>query len=240
MFKKIKNERLYLKISKQIRNNIVIGKLKAGDKLLPERVLAEEFGVSRATIREAMSALEILGIIENKGSRGNFVRVDGTDTSLDSELFKELLKSHSPYEVFEARCEIEPIVASLAAKRRNEENIKKLNNHLKKLNSLGWQLKKSPEKKGDYMEEDRKFHLEIAHITNNEVLFTVYSGLNLMLKEKHWKIMKLKSLQNEENIKKFENEHTKIFDAIRNGYSEDASNYAREHLEFIKKDMFDD
>ena len=240
MFKKVKNERLYLQIVNQIRDLIVSGKLKAGDKLPPERILAEKFGASRASIREAMSALEILGIIKSKGSQGNFIKVDGINASLGGELFKELLKNHSPYEVFEARCKIEPIVASIAAERRSKESIKKINNCLKKLNILGQQLKDSPEKKNDYMEEDRKFHLEIARSIDNEVLFTVYSGLNLMLKEEHWKVLKSKCLQNEESIKKFENEHNNIFEAIRNGYSEDASNYAREHLEAIRKSMFDE
>jgi len=187
-----------------------------------------------------MSALEILGLIESKSSQGNFIKVDGEDTSLDGELFKELLKNHSPYQIFEARCEIEPIIASLAAKRRNKKNIEKMNNCLKKLNNLGQQLKNNPEKIDDYMEEDRKFHLEISRSIDNKVLFTLYCGLNLMLKEEHWKVLKSKCLENEEGIEKFENEHTKIFEAIRNGYSEDASNYARKHLEAIKKSMFDE
>ena len=52
------------------------GDLKDGDKLPPERKLTEKFGVSRASIREAMSALEILGVVESRGSQGNFIKIE--------------------------------------------------------------------------------------------------------------------------------------------------------------------
>ena len=117
MFKKVKNKRLYLQIVNQVRDFIAKGNLKADDKLPSERELTEKFGVSRASTREAMSALEILGLIKSRGSQGNFIKVDAMDASIDGTLLKELLKNHSPLEVFEARCEIEPIIGSLAAKK---------------------------------------------------------------------------------------------------------------------------
>ena len=96
MFKEVKNQRLYLQIVNQIRDLIAKGNLKAGDKLLPERELTENFGVSRASIREAMSALEILGLIESRGSQGNFIKADRMDASIDGASLKELLKNRSP------------------------------------------------------------------------------------------------------------------------------------------------
>lgn len=239
MFKKVKNQRLYLQIVNQIRDLITSGKLKAGDKLPPERVLAEKFGASRASIREAMSALEILGLTKSKSSQGNFIKVDGTDASIDGELLKELLRGHSPFEVFETRHKIEPILASIAAERRTEEDIKKLNICLTKLNALGSRVEKSLKNTEDYIEKDRKFHLLIARSAHNSVLFTVYSGVNLMLKEKHWKILKKKALFKEGNIKKFEKEHTEIFNAIYNSNPELANLKMQEHMIGIQKDMFD-
>lgn len=239
MFKKVKNQKLYLQIVNQIRNLITSGKLKAGDKLPPERVLAEKFGASRASIREAMSALEILGLIESKSSQGNFIKVDVTDASIDGELLKELLKNHSPFEVFEARHKIEPILATIAAERRTDEDITKLNTCLTKLNTLGSQLEDDLNNIESYIEEDRKFHLLIARSAHNSVLFTVYSGVNLMLKEKHWKTLKRKAIFKEGNLKKFEKEHTEIFNAIYNSNPELANLKMQEHMIGIQKDMFD-
>ena len=243
MFKEVKNQRLYLQIVNQVRNLIAKGNLKAGDKLLPERELTEKFGVSRASIREAMSALEILGLIESRGSQGNFVKVNRTEAITDSESLKELMKNHSPLEVFEARCELEPSLTALAAKKRTLEDLKELKEHLQKLNSLSHQIEfdlKDLKKIEDYMEEDRLFHLQIAHCANNSILLAIYSGVNIMLKEKHWKVLKMKSMVKKGKIKKFEKEHTEMFNTIREGNAELARINALDHLQYIKRDMFDE
>ena len=59
-----------MKVVKQVRDLIKEGRFKPGDKLPPEQVLAEEFGTSRPSVREALSHLEILGITESRGGRG--------------------------------------------------------------------------------------------------------------------------------------------------------------------------
>jgi GntR family transcriptional repressor for pyruvate dehydrogenase complex len=240
LFKKVKNQRLYLQIVNQFRDLIDKGKLREGDKLLPERVLAEKFGASRASIREAMSALEILGLIESRSSQGNFIKVDRMDASIDGASLKELLKNHSPLEVFEARCEIEPVMGALAAERKTWEDLKRLKKCLIKLNALGRQVESELKKIDNYMEEDRRFHLMIAQGAHNSVLFTVYSGVNLMLKERHWKVLKKKCIIKDGNLKKFEKEHTEIFNAIRDSDSELTRINMREHLQGVKKDMFDE
>jgi GntR family transcriptional regulator, transcriptional repressor for pyruvate dehydrogenase complex len=63
-----------------IRSQIQLGKLLAGDKLPPERVLVEDLGVSRTVLREALSSLEALGLIETHGTRGRFVASGGSST----------------------------------------------------------------------------------------------------------------------------------------------------------------
>jgi len=243
MFKEVKNQRLYLQIVNQIRDLIAKGTFKAGDKLLPERELTVKFGVSRASVREAMSALEILGLIESRGSQGNYIKVGRMDASTGGVLMKELLKNHSPLEVFETRCELEPSLAALAAKKRNLEDLKELKEHLQKLNALSHQIEfdlKDLKKIENYMEEDRKFHLMIAQCAHNSVLFTLYSGVNHMLKEKLWKVLKKRSIIKDSNLKKFENEHTEIFNAIREGNTELARINSLEHLQYIKVGMFDE
>lgn len=238
MFKKVKNQRLYLQIVNQFRDLIAKGKFKNGDKLPPERVLAEKFGASRASIREAMSALEILRLIESKSSKGNFIKVDRMDTSIDGAKLNELLKNHSPFEVFEARCEIEPVLGSLTAERRTGEDLKELKKCLIKLNNLGRQAECDPKEIDNFMEKDREFHLMIANYMHNSVLFNIYSILNFMLTEKHWKVLKMKCIVKDGNLKKFEKQHTDIFNAICESDSELARINIREHLQFIKKDMF--
>ena len=246
MFKKIKNQKLYKKIVKQIGDLIKEGKLRNGDKLPSEIELSKFFATSRATIREAMSALEISGLVESKGSQGNFITKDASNRLANNAMLKYLMKNHSPVEVFETRSEIEPVIGSIAANRRNIEDLKKLKNCLEKLNSLGRNLENCLENKSikfdkydKYMEEDRNFHLLIAKSTHNSVLFLLYNNISLMLKEQLWKIMKKKSIIKDGNLRKFEKEHTDIFNAIQNSDSETTRIIMREHLESIENDMFD-
>ena len=63
MFAPLHNQRIYQQVAGQIQEMILDGRLKSGDKLLPERTMSEQFKVSRNSIREAIRALEILGMI---------------------------------------------------------------------------------------------------------------------------------------------------------------------------------
>ena len=239
-FEQVQSQKIYLQIVNQIRHQIAEGKLKVGDKLPPERIMVQEFGASRPCIREALSALETLGLIECKSGQGNFIKADGVGGSVEGEVLKELLRGHSPYEVFEARLEIEPTLVDLAARRRTSEDIEKLAEHLEKLNALGREAEQEPKKIEDFMEEDRKFHLEIARAAHNSVLFTVSAGVNLMMREKHWKVLKRKSIEKEGNIRKFEREHTAIFNAIHHYNPELARAEMRKHIEDIKQNLFEE
>jgi len=73
-----------MEIVEQIGGLIKEGKLRPGDKLPPEHILAEKFGTSRPPVREALSALEILGIIESRGEKGNFIK-----NSFNSALYEK-------------------------------------------------------------------------------------------------------------------------------------------------------
>lgn len=238
MFEQVQSQKFYLQIVDQIRDLIVEGKLKRGDKLPPERILAQQFGASRAVIREALSALEVLGVIECRRGQGDFIKVDTTEAPINSELMRELLQEHSPREIFEARVEIEPSVAGLAARNATDKDISRLEKQLQKLNALGREAELNPDKIDDYMEEDRKFHLEISRAAHNSVLHDVSASVNLMMKETRWKALKRKNIEKEGNIRQFEIEHTAIFEAIRDRKCNVAREIIRQHIEDIERDLF--
>jgi len=105
-----------MKIVEQVLDLIKEGKLKPGDKLPPEQVLAENFGTSRPSVREALSALEILGITESRGGKGNFIK-DTPRSPLYEQEVMELEKEESPFEILEARKAVEIEIAELAGKK---------------------------------------------------------------------------------------------------------------------------
>ena len=239
MFEQIQPQKYYMQIARQIKNSIRDGQLKVGDKLPAERVLAEEFGTSRASIREALSALEMLGLIVCKSGQGNFINADASEGTIDGELLKSLLKGHDPYEIFEARLEIEPCLAALAAQRSTSKEKEDLRVIVVKLDTISKEIisgnKDSVE---EYLEEDRKLHLLIGRCSHNSVLFTVFSGVNLMMKETHWKVLKGDALKKSGNIERYVKEHYRILDAIEKGDSEKVRKEMHDHIKKLQDDIF--
>jgi len=176
VFKKIKTQKVYMRIVEQITNLVEKGKLKPGDRLPPEHVLAEKFGASRPSVREALSALEILGVIESRAGRGNFIKNSLNLPSYRKKL-EELEREESPFELLEARKIIESQIASLAAQRATEEDISAIQDSLNKMKNA---LPDIPR----VMEYDRKFHINIAKAAHNSVLFSMMSYLADGLREK--------------------------------------------------------
>ncbi len=241
MFERLQAQKNYMQIARQVRNMIREGKLNVGDRLPAERDLVQQFGASRASIREALSALEMLGLIECRGGQGNFIRADGRDGTVDGEMLKTLLLDHDPYEIFEARLEIEPALSALAAERATDEERKKLSAQVERLRALGARILSETDRDAtiqEYMEEDRKFHLEIGRCAHNHVLFTVFSGVNLMMKETHWRGMKSKGLAEEKNVRSYANEHEAILEAILARDAKAAAREALNHLVVLKETLF--
>ncbi|MBT3275652.1 MAG: FadR family transcriptional regulator, partial [Spirochaetales bacterium] len=231
MFEQVIPQKYYMQIARQIRNSIRDGELHIGDKLPPERALAEQFGASRASIREALSALEMLGLVVCKGGQGNYVNADGSEGTIDGELLKSLLMGHDPFEIFEARLELEPCLAALAADRATAVEKKSLQRHLKKLEFITVRINDGETKVvEEYMEEDRKLHLEIGRCAHNSVLFTVFSGVNLMMKETHWKKLKGEALLIKGNPERYMIEHRVLIDAIVAGDGEKARFEMHKHI----------
>jgi GntR family transcriptional regulator, transcriptional repressor for pyruvate dehydrogenase complex len=238
MFEQVQQQKFYMQIARQIRNSIRDGKLTVGEKLPPERQLAEQFGTSRASIREALSALEVLGLIDCRGGQGNFIRADGTEGSIDGELLRTLLADHGPFEIFEARLELEPALAALTAVRATKKEKARLQELVDNLAAIGERIPEDENALEDYMDEDRKFHLEVGRGAHNSVLFLVFSGVNFMMKEASWKALKTKGVTAEGNLEKYAIEHADIFRAIQNGEAEEARKAMTNHILELKTDIF--
>ena len=96
VFKPIQQQKIYEKIVDQIRSMVSSGMLKPGDKLPAERVLAESLNVSRASVREALSALQLMGLVEIKPGEGTFIKQMDID-SIIQPLAMLLLMERIPY-----------------------------------------------------------------------------------------------------------------------------------------------
>ena len=102
---------------------IAEGRLKGGDRLPPERDLAETFVVSRTSVREALRALESLGLVEIRAGEGTFVRQVSIDALIEPLALLMVSQRESIGELFEARRLLEPAIAALAARRATRDEI---------------------------------------------------------------------------------------------------------------------
>jgi len=232
LFSKVQTKKVYMKIVEQVRDLIKEGRLKPGDKLPPEQILAEKFGTSRPSVREALSALEILGITESRGGKGNFIR-DNLGSPLYEQRFKELEEEESPFELLEARKALETEIVSLAAKKATKEDIADIYESLNKMKGAMMNIP-------GMMEFDREFHINIARAAHNNLLFSMMLHLNDLLKEKLWINMKEKSWSIPGRPQKYFEEHTEIFNAIKNKDSEGARKRMYDHLAEVEKDLLSD
>lgn len=161
-FSSIEPRRLYRQIADQIRALIGRGEFAPGARLPPERDLAKQLGVSRPSVREALIALEVEGLVDVRIGSGIYVRSAGnghvSDTSGDA--------AAGPYELLRARHLIESECAALAAKMAKKEHIQAIEDAL-----AGMERELAS---GDMpLVGDRMFHLRIAEATGNGALVHV-------------------------------------------------------------------
>ena len=141
------------------------GELNPGDQLPPERALAEQFQVSRASVREALRSLELLGVVETRAGGGTFVRRTVPE-DLARPLSNLIARGHTLTDVIEVRGLIEPAIAASAAKRIRPEELAELRAILK-------QQADKVAAGEPYAEEDTRFHEVIGQAARNELLVTM-------------------------------------------------------------------
>ena len=125
MFAPVAVARASSAIAEQIRGALVSGRLKAGDRLSPERELAEQFGVSRVTVRDALRSLEAMGLIEVKvGARGGaFVTAPNGSKVAQTMSDMMLMAATTPEDIVEARLIVELGTVSLACARATDDDL---------------------------------------------------------------------------------------------------------------------
>jgi DNA-binding FadR family transcriptional regulator len=128
MFAPIAVARASSAIADQIRAAIVTGRLTEGERLAPERELAEQFGVSRVTVRDALRALEAMGLIEVRvGARGGaFVTVPSGSVVGQTMSDMMMMQAISPEDIVEARLVVELGTITLACARATEDDLRAL------------------------------------------------------------------------------------------------------------------
>lgn len=164
-FQPIKTKKIYEEIMEQIRRMMTRGDLQPGDRLPSERELAETLSVSRTSVREALTALGALGILDVRPGEGTFIRRRN-----DSETFEPLtvllaVERNPEFQLMEVRRILETEAAALAAKRATPADLEKIEKAL--------QVMKDADSVKGAVEADLRFHYTIAEATKNSVLLRI-------------------------------------------------------------------
>jgi DNA-binding FadR family transcriptional regulator len=171
-FQSIEPRRLYRQIADQIRELIRSGEFVAGSRLPPERDLAKQLGVSRPSVREALIALEVEGLVEVRIGSGIYVLGPGVkaESTVDTANSNEVHAAAGPFELMRARYTIESECAALAAKSAKRTQISAIEEALDVMQDE-FEREKQP------LGGDRLFHLRIAEATGNGALVAVVKML---------------------------------------------------------------
>ena len=220
MFAPVAVARASSAIAEQIRQAIVTGQLGQGERLPPERELAEQFGVSRVTVRDGLRALEAMGLIDVRvGARGGaFVTVPSGDLVGQTMSDMMMMQAISPEDIVEARLMVELGTITIACSRATDED-------LSRLRELTESAREALQAKTYSRELSWDFHALLAEVTHNGAI----EGLTQSFRSS----LSMHPIRTREGPRAFERtveEHDRILDAIERRDGETARREMANHL----------
>lgn len=209
------------------------GGLKVGDRLPSDRDLADRMGVSRLTVREAILALEVVGILQVRSGDGTFVANDSQKQSpLGALLVSSDLRPPNA-EVIEARLLLEPVVASLAARRAPDEALDDLERMLSETEALADDITQLAE----FMKMSLGFHAELLSLCGNAQLAAFASALVDLDEHPLWTLLNAHAMQSVESRCEQVAEHRQILEAVRRREESTVAALMTEHLQHLRNSI---
>jgi GntR family transcriptional regulator, transcriptional repressor for pyruvate dehydrogenase complex len=220
-FEAVRKNKIYEEVAQRI-DRYIQDELKPGDKLPPERRLAELFSVSRSSIRDAIRSLELVGLVEPRQGVGTVVQ--SRDTSAVITISSALMrKRKSVSELLDVRKIIEPPLAARAAVNATDEELAEMEDILRR---QGEKVRR-----GELaMEEDTEFHYSIALAADNSVVLKVLDVLMDLLRE-----TRERSLQVEGRLHRSYAGHRRIMAALKKHDAAEAEAAMRQHVNDIEE-----
>jgi GntR family transcriptional repressor for pyruvate dehydrogenase complex len=218
----IKSTRIYEEIVRQVKTMIAEGRLKGGDRLPPERDLAEKFVVSRTSVREALRALESLGLVEIRPGEGTFIREMSVEALVEPLALLMVSQREATGELFEARRLLEPALAALAATRATPEEMQEMERILEE------QAREvAADRTG--LAQDAQFHAAIGAASHNRAITRIaHAIIDLLAQSRE------DSLNTPGRPTRSHESHRRVLAAIRARDPEAARQAMLEHLQSVE------
>lgn len=228
MFTPVKNTKVYEQVIEQIKYMIVSGELKKGDRLPPERELVERLQVSRTSVREALRALQIIGLVECKQGGGNFIREQFEDNLIEPLSLMFTLQDSRNSEILELRRVLEVETASLAARNISDEE-------LNSLSEIIAGMKSHPDEQENVV-LDKKFHYIIARASRNNLIVSILTAVSSLM-DSFIKEAREAIINRDENKETLLEHHEKIYKALADHDEKKAAKVMEDHMNMIIRNM---
>lgn len=226
----IKNRKISDDIVERLEQMILEGVFATGSRLPAERKLAEQFGVSRPSLREALQKLVAKGLVINKQGGGNFV------TEAVGNLFKDpILSLYEEYpdaqrDLLEFRHTLEASCAYYAAQRATDLDLERLATAFKSIQDCYSDRKSTQQQEADV---DANFHLVIAEASHNMVLLQVMRMLFALVKQNIMTSIGGLHGHSKETRDKLMQQHKVLFEAINKKDPQQAKLAASQHIDYV-------
>lgn len=221
MFEKIPARAMSEQVAQQLLKQIEVGSFRSTGKLPTEAALAQEFGVSRTVIREAISRLRNEGVVQARQGSGVFINQHAGIRPLRID-YEEAVDAKSLPHLLAVRRAIEAEVAAEAARRRTDADMEAIDQALR-------QIEEAAADGRDGVAEDIAFHRAIATVTGNPYFLKTLDFLNQYL-EAGMKVTRRNEATREDFSWQVRDEHAAIVAAIREGDPLAARNAASTHM----------
>ena len=193
------------------------GTIRVGEELPPERDLAEALGISRNSLRECLTIMSFMGIVENRGNRK--ILVKNADRFRKARSLIGLSYSQDTFEDFmEFRRTNEREIARLACIRATEEDLERLRNSVERL-----------EADATDFEADVDFHVNLAYASHNTIFAAMLNYVNSLILE-----LRMRFFEREEYHGKTAEAHRRIYEAVKARDEELAVYEMGRHLKIIE------
>lgn len=219
---------VYKNIVREIRQLIRQGKLSPGDQLLPERQLAETLGVSRPALREGLTALASMGLIEIRPGGGAYIREANLDGLVEPLATIILTEQENVFHLLEVRRILEAQIVRLATVRATDADLVRIREAAV--------IAEKDMSQGFADESDTYFHICLAEATHNPVLIKIMSMLSGLMREAYGPSRR-RLLAMPEMAQLYAEQHYRVYEALRRKDAETAAEVIDEHLETVEQGL---
>lgn len=206
-------------VAKRLLDYFTSGEVAPGTRLPPERQLAVSLGIGRSAVREALAALEILGIVDVRPGSGTYLRGAASELLPETLNWGLMLAAPRTQELIAVRGQLEIFAARLATTTITDAQLRQLGNHVQSMrdNLTGARTK--------FIEADLKFHLQIAQAAENQVLLDLLQSIRSLLR-----VWVERGLATEADAQLALDEHTRVYDAMVTRDPEAVEAAMRDHM----------